>query len=336
MFDSAAPVSLRFELTNVGKTDCYVLTWFTPLEGINSDCLSIKRNGKTKVSYDGPILKRGTPEARDFLIIRAGQTIAADVDVSESYDVSRPADYQVALNIKGLEHCPVAAPKGKIATQIGTSPTVEHRLVGKSIVFKVSKGAGRHLTRGQLARQVSKPEATSESPFGGAFPATAPPLTPRILGGTAAQRAQLSKAHRDGFNLCAMALNELAETERYREWFGTFSSRRFSKVKNTYSRIVQQMQSHRYVYDLRGARCPRGAFGYTFKNSKTIWLCGGFWNATAMGADSKAGTIIHEHSHCDARTEDLTFGQARARALAAKSPNKAVTNADNYEYYATG
>ncbi|HBI44476.1 MAG TPA: hypothetical protein DDY78_16735, partial [Planctomycetales bacterium] len=68
----------------------------------------------------------------------------------------------------------------------------------------------------------------------------------------------------------------------------------------------------------------------------TIWFCGAFWAAPATGADSKAGTVVHEHSHSDANTDDLTYGQTNARALATSKPDQAVRNADNYEYYAGG
>ena len=48
-YDSSKPVMLRFDLTNNGDIDLYVLKWFTPLEGLNSDCLKVIRNKRTKV-----------------------------------------------------------------------------------------------------------------------------------------------------------------------------------------------------------------------------------------------------------------------------------------------
>lgn len=54
------------------------------------------------------------------------------------------------------------------------------------------------------------------------------------------------------------------------------------------------------------------------------------------GTDSRAGTLVHEMSHFNviANTDDHEYGQVAARRLARKNPNKAVNNADNYEYYA--
>jgi len=96
------------------------------------------------------------------------------------------------------------------------------------------------------------------------------------------------------------------------------------------------MKSVVFTYDLSGSGCQSGWFAYTHKGDTTIWLCGNFWAAPATGTDSKAGTTIHEHSHSDANTDDVTYGQTKARALATSNPNQAVKNADNYEYYAGG
>jgi hypothetical protein len=37
-----------------------------------TDCLDVTVNGK-KVEYDGPIIKRGAPTARDYKVIKAGR-----------------------------------------------------------------------------------------------------------------------------------------------------------------------------------------------------------------------------------------------------------------------
>ena len=96
------------------------------------------------------------------------------------------------------------------------------------------------------------------------------------------------------------------------------------------------MLAAKFTYDLTGAGCQSGWFAYTHKGDTTVWMCGAFWTAPANGTDSKAGTVVHEHSHCDADTDDLTYGQAGAKGLATGKPDQAVRNADNYEYFAGG
>jgi hypothetical protein len=60
------------------------------------------------------------------------------------------------------------------------------------------------------------------------------------------------------------------------------------------------------------------------------------WSAPRTGTDSRAGTLIHEVSHFNvvAGTDDIVYGQAGAKSLAASDPNGAINNADNHEYFA--
>jgi peptidyl-Lys metalloendopeptidase len=50
----------------------------------------------------------------------------------------------------------------------------------------------------------------------------------------------------------------------------------------------------------------------------------------------RAGTITHEMSHfvIAGRTKDHTYGTANCKALAKRSPGLALTNADNFEFWA--
>jgi peptidyl-Lys metalloendopeptidase len=206
-------------------------------------------------------------------------------------------------------------------------------VVNGVVDFKVRKATGSIATRGQVARAQAinryRLPLEKRSPQGGDGP-----LSPEIRGGTETQRRAVEQAHRDGFLACQKALHWLADDSAYREWFGASTPRRLATVQSVYTKIIQRMQSIPFLYRLDGRFCRRGALGYTFKKLSTIWLCESFWSAPARGADSKAGTIVHEHSHGAGQTLDLTYGQAEARALAARSPHRAIRNADSYEYFA--
>jgi peptidyl-Lys metalloendopeptidase len=86
--------------------------------------------------------------------------------------------------------------------------------------------------------------------------------------------------------------------------------------------------------DLSSNGCQAGWFAYTYNGSMTIWLCGGFWSAPLTGIDSRSGTIVHELSHSVAGTQDIVYGTVNAQTLATNNPGQAVTNADNFEYFA--
>src|SRR5262249_38087346 len=93
----------------------------------------------------------------DYVLVPAGQTVTADVDVSESYSVSRPADYQVELNIPAVEHIPAppTTAKREVLALAKKSPQLGTVRGGKTR-FKVKKGPLQLPTRGEAARNVSE------------------------------------------------------------------------------------------------------------------------------------------------------------------------------------
>lgn len=80
----------------------------------------------------------------------------------------------------------------------------------------------------------------------------------------------------------------------------------------------------------------QGTFAYVRKaeTENNMYLGGSFWVAKTKGVDSSAGTIIHELSHRLQDTSDHVYGTSGAEDLAKNDPDKATTNADNYEYMA--
>ena len=339
VYDSAEKVQLRFELTNGGKKDLFVLKWYTPLEGLNSDCLTITRNEKSKVAYDGPMVKRGNPSAEDYILVRAGAMVSAEVDVGESYAVSVPADYKVELNIPGLEHIPIPEEtKTRTATvALAKFAPEKSKVVGGKASFTVTKGGTPLPTRGKVARLSNKPPKTNGTASAmGAVMVAAAILPPTLIGGTLARQKQVKKAIDDSFRLVEKAAATIKDDAKYKEWFGNHTVGRFNKAKSVYTKIHERMTSTSFTYNLTGVGCQSGWFAYTYKDSTTIYLCGAFWAAPQNGTDSKAGTLVHEHSHSDASTDDITYGQTSARALAISDPESAVRNADNFEYFVGG
>ena len=86
--------ALRFELANGSDSALRVLTWNTPLEGWKGTVLRVTRDGE-ELPYQGPMLKRGDPQADAYMEIPAGGKVDATVDLAEVYDVSRPGTYRV-------------------------------------------------------------------------------------------------------------------------------------------------------------------------------------------------------------------------------------------------
>lgn len=80
----------------------------------------------------------------------------------------------------------------------------------------------------------------------------------------------------------------------------------------------------------RIAFVPQGAnpFGEVFVSAA-------FFDLPTTGANSQAGTVIHEVVHLATRAtiKDVVYGTRAAAALADQDPARARRNADNYEYF---
>ncbi|MCA9092889.1 MAG: hypothetical protein KDA68_05350 [Planctomycetaceae bacterium] len=334
-------VPLKFILTNTGSEDLTVLTRNTPLDGLITDCLEVTVDGK-KVEYDGPLVKRAPPSSREYKVIKAGASLEVEFTVSDAYDTSKPGVYKVKLKTPILDARPKQA---KLAASLRSAGFTRNTQPIKSRTsFTIEKGEGKRLTLGAAARskeEQKKKKSAKVQPSGLRATAKKKPLkktmlNPVISGGDAAKKAAAKKAHTDGYHLCLNALSALSNNANYVEWFGVHTTTRFNKVRKNYSAVKTRMETVQFTYDLSLTGCDSGVFAYTYKGTSTIWFCDQFWRAPATGTDSKAGTVLHEHTHSDASTDDNVYGQAGCRSLARSHPAKAVENADSHEYHAGG
>lgn len=335
-------VLIKFSLTNASKQDVAVLTWNTPLDRVTTDCLDVEVDGKA-IEYDGPMVKRGAPMASDYVTLAPGQTVEAEFAVSNAYDTSKPGAYEIRLK-RGIGDVFAERTASKAATTLALGKrSAAHERVSARTRFTIEKGLGGHFTLGEAARQQERFARTAmeavarrkmklrkkKSPKGA-------PRSALYFGGTSEQQEAARTAHSDGYKLASIALAAVANDQHYLEWFGPHTATRFARVKATLEAVKLDMETEEFIYNLTGSGCNPGVYAYTYKGTNTIWLCDGFWHAPTQGADSKAGTILHEHSHSDASTDDVRYGQMACRQLAKENPDAAVGNADTYEYYAGG
>ena len=88
------PVNLLFSLHNLTAETLYVLTWYTPLEGLAGEILRVTLDGE-EVPYRGILAKRGDPLRDEYIAIAPGATASAVVDLAEDYDLSQAGQYHV-------------------------------------------------------------------------------------------------------------------------------------------------------------------------------------------------------------------------------------------------
>ena len=90
-------ITCQFDITNQDTVDYYLLKWQTPLEGMMAPYLSVSKDGQPLI-YRGKMFKRGKPQAGDYILTKAGETVSNKVDISTGYDLSEPEVYNIVLD----------------------------------------------------------------------------------------------------------------------------------------------------------------------------------------------------------------------------------------------
>ncbi|NLR16655.1 protease [Pseudoalteromonas peptidolytica] len=88
---------VKFTFTNLGNEDAKFLIWHTPFEGWWSQFLVVEQNGK-KLNYQGPMAKRLTPEANEFLTLTAGQSKSVELDLTLAYEINTAQPIAITYN----------------------------------------------------------------------------------------------------------------------------------------------------------------------------------------------------------------------------------------------
>ena len=324
------PISIELSLTNNGAGALQVLTWGTPLEGkLTVDCFRVERDGEP-VLYDGMLVKRGDPTGGDYVIVPAGGSVSESVDLSASYSIDQPGHYVVTLDATIFDAFPVPGNAKQAPRKRGD--LAQHKLPETTVEFDVLAGGEAKETAGSTVRKAHPKQAKSSA------------KAPNFNGGTATQQADTVIAHDNAQVFAALSANQLDVTANgtnaaYKTWFGTFDQIRYDKIKKDYNDISGALINDQVTYDFTGTSpagdsCAPGDFAFTYKGSRTVWLCSSYLSAAQIGTDCKFGTLVHEWSHGVTSTDDNAYGQAACQALATSDPVKATQNADSHEYFA--
>lgn len=304
---STQNVDVVFSMTNTSDRPVSVLRWNTPFDGIEGNLFEVARNGEL-VPYLGIEYKRGVPQRSDFMILSPGETVSALVELSGSYEMSYGGEYVVRFRNVSHHHSPM---KGMGAEHLD-------------------------LTSNRAVIWIDGEEAPIlNNPYPVAAPTKAKPVRESCDN---SQKAIIADAMAEAQNIAGIAASYLGSTnsssQRYAEWFGAYSSGRWSTVRSNFDAIDDALNNAPVEFD---CKCKQRYYAYVYPAEPyKIYLCKAFWSAPLTGTDSKAGTIVHEISHFNvvAGTDDVTYGQSSCRSLADSNPNDAIRNADSHEYFA--
>jgi hypothetical protein len=100
---SGERVSLGFTLTNETDARLYVLKWYTPLEGIAGEILRVERDGEA-LPYLGILAYRAAPPPDAYILLNAGDSVSAEVDLATAYDLSEAGEYTIEFVSPLISH----------------------------------------------------------------------------------------------------------------------------------------------------------------------------------------------------------------------------------------
>lgn len=304
-------VNVTFTVTNTENRPVRVLRWEMPFQGIEGNLFEVARNGEP-VTYLGRVYKRGLPQDSDFMLLKPGQSLSTEVELSAYYNMRYTGEYTIRFRGESLEHAGHGLEKARL-----------HGMSSNEVV---------------LWMDGDEPPVFQESALDRAFTKAKPGG-----GGTGnCSNQELNKLDSALVAARAIAADSYAylngthnpSSQRFTEWFGVYSSKRWNTVENNFQAISDALDNAPVEFD---CSCSQNYFAYVYPSQPyKIYLCRAFWRASTNGTDSKAGTLVHEMSHFNvvAGTDDVTYGQNSCRALADSSPNSAVRNADSHEYFA--
>ncbi len=78
-------VMLHFTLRNAGQRDLHLLRWGSPFEGAWFGPFLQASTPLGELPFQGALRKRGDPAAQDYLLLRAGQSLSAELALNDAF-----------------------------------------------------------------------------------------------------------------------------------------------------------------------------------------------------------------------------------------------------------
>lgn len=314
-------VVLSVTITNTSSTPQYVLKWHTPFAGIEDHIFDVTRDG-VAVPYLGAHYKRPAPTAKDYYLLKPGQSHTSKVEISSLYDMTVTGDYSVKYHAASVNlFMPKQDLRGNLTAAIASADL--DSIESAPVALWVD---GIHARGTKIGEPFEMKVGGTVSPMGVSFSGCTSSQSSTITSAIAAAKTMA--------NSSVNYLNAGTAGARYKKWFGTYTSSRFSTAKSHFNNIKSALDTKPIVVD---CSCKQSYYAYVYPTQPyKIYVCNAFWSAPMSGTDSKGGTLVHELSHFNvvAATDDHAYGQSAASSLATSNPTRALDNADNHEYFA--
>ena len=306
-------VACSFEFTNNANQDLYLLKRNTPLEGLNSQFVFVSVDGRP-LEYEGMLVYRLPPTKDEFVLLKAGESISASVQITDVFSIDTDGLYTVQYS-RPLQYLSVNEMSAMSINRLRESfvrESVHIHLEDTSLLLKPKKEDVKIDYTVHL-------QACGSASFVG----------DRNNSATLAAHKQLC----GGIDT---AKGKVGNNGVYVTWFGAYTTARGNKVKEVFQKMRDGITNKVCTYHNDGPKCQSNWYAYTYKGATTVYLCNIYYGDPtdcSKTGESKEGTLIHEWAHAYGLIDDVTYGRQNCKNLAKSNPDDAVRNADTYLYY---
>lgn len=321
--------AVEVQVTNTSNKAARIPSWQLPQEVLQSNLFKVTRGGE-EVRYEGAMIKRGLPEAKDFTVLRPGETWRTVVDLGATYNMSKAGDYAVTL-ASPLQFASLSG-----GERLENARGLPMLLKSPALNLWHDGGVAPYAQKLDINARGGKPCNPNKEDCGGGGGTTSNisfvgcSATQITTATSAVNAARTYSENSKGY------LNTGTVGPRYTTWFGAYTSSRYATANSHFVDIDAAMDQNSGQIKIN-CGCNQRYYAYVYPTRPyEIFVCRAFWSAPLTGTDSKAGTLIHEMSHFNvvAGTDDHVYGQAGAKSLAISDANAALDNADSHEYFA--
>ena len=308
-------VACSFEFTNNANEDLYLLKRNTPLEGLYSQFVSVSLDGRL-LEYKGIYAYRIPPTKDEFVLLKAGESISASVQITDAFSIDTDGLYTVQYS-RPLQYLSVNEMSAMSIDQIRESfvrESVQLYLEDTSLLSKPKKEDDAKVD------YTVHLEACGSATF---------------KNGDRNNSATLA-AHKKLCGGIRTASAGVGNNAVYVKWFGTYESSRGKTVKETYQTVRDDITSKDCTYFNNGPKCTANTYAYTYDGSTTLYLCDLYYKETtycSKAGESKEGILLREWAHSFGEREHYAIGRQECQKLAKEKPDDAIKNADSYSYH---
>lgn len=105
-FDLSSPLVISFSIENEGEKERKICKYMTPIEGFKGNIFRITNERGERISYKGPMVKRGKPSESSFVSVAGGETLVYSIDLANGYSFMEPGVYSVQFKGRSMNDLP--------------------------------------------------------------------------------------------------------------------------------------------------------------------------------------------------------------------------------------